>query len=276
MVYRGLNKINLLFSHKDRYVAGLKLGSLPTERLLFLADGGNGNIIFSHPVPIDTPFALAFSYDEKFFFFRVGSNPIHQFDIERKEIVKIFDEVELQGRTVPLQMYAFPDRPLLVVTSSEYPNITVIDYERNKVVARVFGDIYYPAPPNSVNMWLDISSDGNYLLAETFEDAIMVWKVPEYSPVVENPINDLTKTIFIAQSGNTGQIQVNINLNRLEQIGFYIYDLLGRMILSIPKREYLPGAYSEMLDLSHLSSGWYFLVAQVGPEIEAFKISIIK
>lgn len=270
-LYRGFDWMNLLFSPKDRYVAGFKGSSSLTERLLFLADGESGNVIYEHPVSVDTSFAFAFSYDEKYFFFRVGSNPVNQFDIEQRKIVKIFSEIELQGRTRSLQMQAFPDRPWLAVASDG--NATVIDYDRNKVVARLFGDIYTPAP-TSVSMWIDISSDGNYLLGEFLTDMVIMWKVPVYSSVEGWDKNNSNHAIFISQSGS--QIQININLDKIEQIDFSVYDLFGRKVQSVAQKEYLPGFYSEILDLSHLLSGWYILVAQVGTEIKVFKISIVK
>ncbi len=278
LTYRAFNQANLLFSKNNRYVAGIKGNSLSTKRLFFVADGKSGNILFQYSFPSDTSFAFAFSYDEKYLFFRSGNNPVNQINIERKEIVKIFNEVELQGRTILPQIGTFPDRPWLAITSFYDPNITIIDYDRNRIVARLLGDIYYEPPfvgSSSVYALIDISSDGNYLLAE-YRDIIIIWKVPTYSPVEENPRNDLNKAISIIQDGNTNQIQININLDRQKQINFSVYDLLGRVILSTQKKEYLPGTYSETLDLSRTSIGWYILTVQVETEIETFKISIIK
>lgn len=273
--YKALAIRYLLFSKKNRYVAGLKGNFIDGGKKLFLADGQTGNIIFEYNIPLDTILGFLFSNDEKYLFFRIGNDPIRQMDIEQGKVVKIFDNVDIEGPTFSFQMCVFPDRPWIAVGSRRDPRITIIDYNANKIVAR-FDDTDFSMESDDGRIYsLDVSNNGNYLLA-SYWDNIVMRKVPRYSPVVENPGNSPISIFSVSQNSNTSQIQININLHKAEQINFYVYDLLGRRVHSTADKEYFPGVYSETLDLSHLSNGLYILVARVGTDIEAFKINIAR
>lgn len=272
--YKGLSGEYLLFSKNSRYVAGLKKSFLSGKWSLFLANGSDGNILFEYLIPSNTASGFTFSYDEKYFFFRVGDNPVNQLDIERREIVKIYNELDIQGRTTPFRICSFPDRPWLAVASKKDPIITIIDYDNDNIVTKLLGDIQNSTAPDSLSISVDISRCGNYLLVESYGDMIMLWKNPMYSDVEDGTRLTIKMKPFITQ--NSTEIQVNINLDKAEQINFQVFDLFGRMVQSVTKTVYLSGSFSETLDLSFLSSGCYILVAQVGMEFDTFQFSIVK
>lgn len=150
--------------------------------------------------------------------------------------------------------------------------IYIIDYNSNRVVAILddsdlgFNYVYS----------LDISKDGNYLLTE-YSTTILMRKISPSSSFVDNPPPVLdTQTFGINHITGTKQIQLNISAGRIIQISFDIFDILGRIVYTSPPKTYLPGSYSEIIELLSLSNGIYFVTARIDYTTKVFKLLMVE
>ncbi len=272
--FTALKYICLLPSINFHYIAGLKSTSDYNTRRLFVANARNGSILFEYPVPRDTGFGIAFSFDEKFFFFRVGNNPIHQLDLRNLKIVRTFNDLEIPTQSLSMHFLAFPDRPWLAFSSRGDPNIIILDYNTGKIVEKLFGNIKYETTPEETSLLIiDISPDGRYLMAE-YSEWLIIWKVPQFNDICEEQKTYHNEKIFIEQT--IDQLKINLHHDKPNKLQFFIYDHLGRVKISYFDNMQPNGFCTTSFDLSNFNTGVYFLVAQIGNEWKTLKFNIIK
>lgn len=71
-------------------------------------------------------------------------------------------------------------------------------------------------------------------------------------------------------------VSFELNVARAEEIKIQVYDVLGRLVISAPAKRYLIGSHQVRLDLEHVQTGVFFIVAQSPSQSKTKKITKIK
>ncbi len=88
--------------------------------------------------------------------------------------------------------------------------------------------------------------------------------------------NNEVNSVNIYPNPTKDDATLSINLKSAAQVGLEVYDLLGKVVYSMPIQQRNAGLSSTMIDFTNLSNGIYFAKITVNNQVTTEKISVVK
>lgn len=276
MLYKGYPVLGL-YSKNNSYFATIVTDSINSiNKRLCVFSLKNTQRVFELDTSTTSVLSFAFSYDERYFFFRNAEGPVHQINLESGKLIQTFEHLGIQGETRPLQLVSFPNSPWLALSSDKSSNIIIFDYEMGKTVA-VLDDSEIGIGSDGLNSLksLDISVDGQYLLAE-YGDALLMRRILEASSADGDNYSDYSvfskeSKISIKYNGEIVEIQINSNLFNWCEI--WVFDFMGRNVYS-QVLSYNGTPFE--INFKQIPTGIYLLKVKLETLMENYLLPIIK
>lgn len=135
---------------------------------------------------------------------------------------------------------------------------------------------------NSQNRYTDYNTDfpdGAYLAGQMWTNPwyLAVWFKITYTEEVEG-INGLSNNVHVNIFPNpvqsNSQVQVDLKLDRPENISFEIYDLPGHLVSRVPARNYTTGSHSVSIPAKVLHPGLYLVKISAENSSASYKLRV--
>lgn len=274
--YKRFSPTLCLFSKNNTFVAFITSDTLDLMKYkIKVFSLKHSQFVFETIGTYNTTPGFTFSYDEKYFFYRIGESPIYQVDLGNGQLVGSYEVPYLEGSTLPFHFLSFPNTTWLILSSNKSAKIIILDYKNNNIIS-VMDDTEIGLTPYGSNslISLDISNDGQFLIAQ-YEDAVTMRRIMKFASTEDNLPRSENKPNFSFRLNNQ-TLEIKAKTSEFKCHSVQIFDYLGRIVCYKNFDDISSDALSFQIDIGHLLSGIYFVALNTGKSIETFSFVVIK